>query len=139
LFKRYHIATVWRGENTQRGRYREFMQCDFDTIGTLSPVADIETALVIHDLLRAIGFEKFTIHLNNRMVLNGLLSKLGLAERSKEVLISLDKVRKAGPEKVAEELRSAAGASAQQADAVLQLAQIGGSNDEVLLQLEKMT
>ena len=51
-FKRYHIATVWRGENTQRGRYREFMQCDFDTIGTRSLAADIETALVIHDLFR---------------------------------------------------------------------------------------
>ena len=81
-FKRYHIATVWRGENTQRGRYREFMQCDFDTIGTLSPAADIETALVIHDLLLAIGFEDFTIHVNNRLVLNGLLERLGLAEQS---------------------------------------------------------
>ncbi|HEY2147358.1 MAG TPA: ATP phosphoribosyltransferase regulatory subunit, partial [Pirellulales bacterium] len=81
-FKRYHIATVWRGENTQRGRYREFMQCDFDTIGTLSPVADVETALVIHDLFRAIGFEGFTIHVNNRMVLTGLLERLGLAEQS---------------------------------------------------------
>jgi histidyl-tRNA synthetase len=60
-FKAYHIAPVWRGENTQRGRYREFMQCDFDTIGTRSPAADIETALVIHDLLRAIGFDRFTI------------------------------------------------------------------------------
>ena len=50
-FKRYHIATVWRGENTQKGRYREFMQCDFDTIGTESNVADIETLLVIHDLM----------------------------------------------------------------------------------------
>src|SRR5215470_16048261 len=93
-FKRYHIATVWRGENTQRGRYREFMQCDFDTIGTLSATADIETALVIHDLLHAIGFDEFTIHLNNRMVLTGLLEKLGLAEKSKAVLIALDKVRK---------------------------------------------
>src|SRR5690606_30494543 len=54
-FKRYHIATVWRGENTQRGRYREFMQCDFDTIGTTSTVADIETILVANDLLEAIG------------------------------------------------------------------------------------
>src|SRR6266480_481262 len=54
-FKRYHIGCVWRGENTQRGRYREFMQCDFDTIGTKSVAADIETALVIHDLLRKIG------------------------------------------------------------------------------------
>ena len=72
-FKRYHIATVWRGENTQRGRYREFMQCDFDTIGTRSIAADIETALVIHDLFRAIGFGDFTIRVNNRMVLTGLL------------------------------------------------------------------
>ena len=54
-FKRYHMAAVWRGENTQRGRYREFMQCDFDTIGTTSPVADLEMVLVVHDLLAAIG------------------------------------------------------------------------------------
>ncbi|MGH7192604.1 MAG: ATP phosphoribosyltransferase regulatory subunit, partial [Candidatus Saccharimonadales bacterium] len=91
-FKRYHIASVWRGENTQRGRYREFMQCDFDTIGTRSPAADIETALVIHDLLRAIGFERFTLRVNNRLVLNGLLERLGLAEKSKAVLIALDKL-----------------------------------------------
>jgi histidyl-tRNA synthetase len=134
-FKRYHIATVWRGENTQRGRYREFMQCDFDTIGTLSPVADIETALVIHDLLRAIGFEQFTIHVNNRMVLNGLLAKLGLAEKSKAVLIALDKVHKIGPEKVAEEMTVTSGATPAQAKQVLRLADIGGANDVVLTQL----
>src|SRR5438046_5689658 len=93
-FKRYHIGTVWRGENTQRGRYREFMQCDFDTIGTLSPAADIETALVIHDLFRALGFEKFTIRVNNRMVLNGLLEKIGLKEKSASILRSLDKLGK---------------------------------------------
>ena len=62
-FKRYHIATVWRGENTQRGRYREFMQCDFDTIGTRSVAADIETGLVIHDLMQALGLTDFPIHL----------------------------------------------------------------------------
>jgi histidyl-tRNA synthetase len=134
-FKRYHIATVWRGENTQRGRYREFMQCDFDTIGTLSPMADIETALVIHDLLRAIGFEQFTIHVNNRMVLNGLLAKLGLAEKSKAVLIALDKANKIGPEKVAEEMIATAGATPEQAKQVLRLAEIGGANDAVLTQL----
>jgi histidyl-tRNA synthetase len=137
-FKRYHIATVWRGENTQRGRYREFMQCDFDTIGTLSPVADMETALVIHDLLRAIGFEKFTIHVNNRMVLNGLLAKLGLAEKSKQILIALDKVHKIGPEKVTAEMTATTGASAEQAAEVLRLVEIHGSNDDVLRQLEKL-
>src|SRR5213595_3865072 len=81
-FKRYHLALVWRGENTQRGRYREFMQCDFDTIGTDSNVADIETLLVIHDLFVAIGFERFTIRVNNRLVLNGLLETLGLADKT---------------------------------------------------------
>src|SRR5437660_2616525 len=74
-FKRYHIATVWRGENTQFGRFREFMQCDFDAIGTTSPASDIETALVIHDLIAALGFDAFVIHVNNRMVLNGLLDR----------------------------------------------------------------
>jgi len=81
-FKRYHIGTVWRGENTQKGRYREFMQCDFDTVGTLSNAADIEVLLVIHDLMAAIGFERFTIRVNNRLVLNGLLEKEGLTEKS---------------------------------------------------------
>src|SRR5688572_31384994 len=91
-FKRYHIGTVWRGERVQRGRYREFMQCDFDTIGTTSIVADIETALVIHDLMRAIGFSDFTIRLNNRQVLTGLLEKLGLADKSVPLLRALDKL-----------------------------------------------
>jgi len=137
-FKRYHIAAVWRGENTQRGRYREFMQCDFDTIGTLAAAADIETALVIHDLLRAIGFDGFTIHVNNRVVLNGLLQKLGLAEQSKAVLIALDKVHKIGPEKVAEEMAATAGATPDQTQQLLKLSQIKGTNDAVLSQLDEM-
>ncbi|MEO8494740.1 MAG: histidine--tRNA ligase [Planctomycetota bacterium] len=134
-FKRYHIATVWRGENTQRGRYREFMQCDFDTIGTKSVAADIETGLVIHDLLRAIGFSKFSIRINNRMVLNGLLDKLGLADKSTEVLRSLDKLTKIGREKVAEEMIATSGATAVQADEVLKLTDLAGSNAEILAQV----
>ncbi len=78
-FKRYAMGPVWRGENTAHGRYREFWQCDFDTIGTTSNASDIETALVIHDLLAALGFERFTVRINNRLVLNGLLESLGLA------------------------------------------------------------
>src|SRR5271169_4345789 len=80
--KRYHIGTVWRGENTQRGRYREFMQCDFDTIGTHALAADIETTLVIHDLFQALQISEFTIHVNNRLVLTGMLELFGLAEKS---------------------------------------------------------
>ncbi len=137
-FKRYHIATVWRGERQQRGRYREFMQCDFDTIGTKSVVADIETALVIHDLFLALGFTKFSIRMNNRQVLNGLLQKLDLADKSVLLLRALDKLPKIGRDKVAEEMMSAAGASRAQADQVLKLAEISGSNDEILKQLEEL-
>lgn len=137
-FKRYHIATVWRGENTQRGRYREFMQCDFDTIGTTSVVADIETALVIYDLLRAIGFADFTIQINNRMVLNGLLEKLDLAGKSTPILRALDKLAKIGPEKVLLEMQDQAQASQAQAESVLRFAELTGSADEVLSQLDPL-
>ena len=133
--KRYHVATVWRGENTQRGRYREFMQCDFDTIGTKSVAADVETALVIHDLFRAVGFEQFTIRLNNRMVLTGVLERIGLADRSAPILRSLDKLAKIGPARVAEEMQTAADTTADQADEVLKMATLSGSNDEILAQL----
>ncbi len=136
--KRYHIATVWRGENTQRGRYREFMQCDFDTIGTRSVAADIETALVIHDLFRAIGFERFTIRLNNRMVLTGLLERLDLADRATAILRALDKLAKIGADRVAEEMQATAGCTPEQAAKVLELSAISGSNDEVLAQLEPL-
>ncbi|MFM7844129.1 MAG: histidine--tRNA ligase [Planctomycetota bacterium] len=137
-FKRYHIASVWRGENTQRGRYREFMQCDFDTIGTKSVLADIETALVIHDLMRALGIARFTIRLNNRMVLNGLLERLDLLEKSVPVLRAIDKLAKIGPAKVAEEMNATAGTSTEQAEALLKLADLKGTNEEILLQLEPL-
>ena len=138
-FKRYHIGKVWRGENPQAGRYREFTQCDFDTIGTESVVSDIETTLVIHDLLNAIGFEgKYTIRINNRLVLSGLLDKLGLAEKTVPILRALDKLPKIGREKVAEEMQTTADASVEQADAVLQLAALKGSSDEILTSLATM-
>ena len=144
-FKRYHIATVWRGERAQRGRYREFMQCDFDTIGTKSVVADIETGLVIHDLMKAIGrefigedFSGFTIHINNRKVLNGLLEKLDLRDKSSSILRSLDKLAKIGREKVVAELVANSGASAEQAEQILTMADLAGSNEDVLSQLEPL-
>ncbi|MEQ8789356.1 MAG: histidine--tRNA ligase [Pirellulaceae bacterium] len=137
-FKRYHIGIVWRGEKQQKGRYREFMQCDFDTIGTRSVASDIETALVIHDLMRAIGFERFSIRLNNRKVLTGLLEQLDLVDKSVAVLRALDKLGKIGPEKVADEMVEAAGATREQAQRVLELAAIGGSSDEILSQLDTL-
>src|SRR5690606_12597147 len=125
-FKRYHIANVWRGENTQRGRDHEFRQCDFETIGTESTSADIEMVLVVHDLFSAIGFSDFKIHVNNRKVLNGLLEKLGLQEKSTDVLRALDKLAKVGAEAVATELANTAGATTTQIDDILHLAALAG-------------
>lgn len=137
-FKRYHIGTVWRGENTQAGRYREFMQCDFDTIGTESNVSDIETLLVIHELMSTIGFERFTIRVNNRLVLNGLLQTQGLEDKAVGVLRALDKLPKIGRDKVILEMTERVGTTTEQAESVLDLAQLTGSATEMLSSVEKM-
>jgi histidyl-tRNA synthetase len=137
-FKRYHIAPVWRGENTQRGRYREFMQCDFDTIGTLSVAADIETGLVINDLFEAIGFERFTVHVNNRQVLSGLLEQIGVAQQATAILRSLDKLTKIGAERTANEMVETAGITAEQVEQVLAITTLTGSNQEILENLKPL-
>ncbi|MBX9624830.1 MAG: histidine--tRNA ligase, partial [Gemmataceae bacterium] len=136
-FKRYAMGPVWRGENTAHGRYREFWQCDFDTIGTTSNAADCEIALVINDLFTALGFDGFEVRVNNRLALNGLLESLGLAGQAVAVLRALDKLAKAGQEKVAEEMAREAGATAAQADRILDLAATGGTNEEKLTAAER--
>lgn len=136
-FKRYHIAPVWRGETPQAGRFREFVQCDFDTIGTTGVVSDIETALVIHELLQSIGIDQFQIRINNRQVLTAFLQTQGLEQSSTAVLRALDKFEKLGGELVKKELESA-GLNTQQATGVLELASMRGTNDELLAQLSTM-
>jgi histidyl-tRNA synthetase len=136
-FKRYHMASVWRGENTQRGRYREFMQCDFDTIGTTSPVADLEMVLVVHDLLAGIGVGGFTIRLNDRRVLAGVLAELGLADRSAAVLRSLDKLGKATPEAVAAEWHGQ-GVPGEAVAKLLAMAQMTGPAADLVGRLESL-
>ena len=136
-FKRYHMATVWRGENTQRGRYREFMQCYFDTIGTTSPVSDLETVLVVHDLLVAIGIDRFTIRLNDRRTLTGILEQAGLAEKQTDVLRALDKLGKASPEAVGKEL-AGHGVAPEAIERLLAMASLAGPPQEVLKELETL-
>lgn len=141
-FKRYHIGTVWRGESPQAGRYREFVQCDFDIIGTSSNASDLEIALVIDDLLAALGFGRFQIRVNNRLVLNGLLEELGLADQAGPVLRVLDKLAKQGREVVLNELTAppanrGLGLRAEQANRVLALVSATGSNGEILDRIER--
>jgi histidyl-tRNA synthetase len=134
-FKRYHVGPVWRGENTQRGRYREFLQCDFDTIGSESIVSDVETALVIHELCMRFGIEAFTIRLNNRKLLQGLLERLDLSARSADVLRVVDKLDKVGRGKVAEELVAIGAATATQAGELLDALAVEGEAEGVLASL----
>ena len=137
-FKRYHIATVWRAEKPQKGRFREFIQCDFDTLGSDSNVADAETLLVIHDLMERLGFSRFTIRVNNRLVLNGLLEHLGLTGQTVGVLRALDKLPKIGREAVIAEMTERVGTSAAQADSVLKMTELTGAPAEILDQVETM-
>ncbi|MDP6408857.1 MAG: histidine--tRNA ligase [Planctomycetota bacterium] len=131
-FKRYHIGPVWRGEKPQKGRYREFLQCDFDTVGTRSAAADIESGLVIADLLGALGFERFTVRVNDRRVLAGLLETLDLVQHAPAVLRALDKLDKIGPEGMAAELEREAGVDGARSESVLELAAIEGAPGAVL-------
>jgi histidyl-tRNA synthetase len=137
-FKRYHVGPVWRGENTQRGRYREFLQFDFDTIGTTDITADIETVLVVHDLFDALEVGEFTIKVNNRRILNGLLEQLDMQDASTAVLRALDKLPKVGADAVGNELIEVAGASDRVVGRILDLARLAGSNEEVLAALSEL-
>lgn len=137
-FKRYHLGTVWRAEKPQKGRFREFIQCDFDTIGTDSNAADVETLLVIHDLFLALGFQNFTVRINNRLVLNGLLEKVGLGDRGAGVLRALDKLQKAGRDAVVAEMTERVGATPEQAAQVLEFAGLAGTPEQMLSGLETL-
>lgn len=108
-FKRYHISKVWRGEKPQAGRYREFVQCDFDTVGSDSSVSDFETLSLMKAALSAIGVDEIKIHVNHRGIFNRFLKKLGLSEKSEDILRAVDKIAKVGEEKVSAELEEITG------------------------------
>ncbi len=111
-FKRYHLAKVWRGENTQRGRYREFVQCDFDIVGSDSAAADFEILSIMRGAMAALGVSDTTIHMNNRAVFNRFLARLGLGERSVEILRTVDKLAKLGADDTRAQLAAIAGDAA---------------------------
>ncbi len=99
-FKRYHIDKVWRGENTQKGRYREFVQCDFDIVGTDNSSADFEILLLMYRSFSNLGVSKITIHLAHRGIFNRFLDKIGASKNSVEIMRSVDKLGKIGESKV---------------------------------------
>ena len=101
-FRRYQIGKVYRGERTQKGRFREFYQCDIDVIGDgeLDLINDAELPSIIYNIFKSFGFDNFTIRVNNRKILNGLFEAIGQKENATEILRIIDKIDKIGKEAV---------------------------------------
>ena len=138
-FRRFQIGKVYRGERAQRGRFREFYQADIDIIGDgkLDISNEAEIPSIIYKAFTAMGLKRFQIRVNNRKVLNGFYAMLGLTDKSGDIMRTVDKLDKIGPEKVAgllvgEEI----GLTQAQADEILKFIAIKGSNAEVLAALE---
>ena len=137
-FRRYQIGKVYRGERAQRGRFREFYQADIDIVGDgkLDILNEAEIPSIIYRMFRAFGLKRFQIRVNNRKVLNGFYSMLGLTEKSGDIMRTVDKLDKIGPDKVRAILMDDCALSAEQADAILTFISISGSNTEVITALE---
>ena len=137
-FRRYQIGKVYRGEKPQRGRYREFYQCDIDIIGDgkLSIINDAEMPAVIYNTFKKLGFDEFTICINNRKIFNGLFKNLDLTEESAEILRIIDKIDKIGKEKVRNILAEMM--ETKKLETIMEFLSIEGTNLEKLEQLEKL-
>jgi len=104
-FKRYQIQPVWRADRPQKGRYREFYQCDADVVGTDSLICEAEIILMIKDVFNGLGISDYSIKLNHRGVLSGLAELIGAKGNETSLFVGIDKLDKIGEEKVKEELR----------------------------------
>lgn len=141
-FKRYQIQPAWRAEKPQKGRYREFTQCDIDTFGTTSPLADAEIITVISECLRAVGFKKFTIRVNSRKVLFQVLGDAGVPQNKySSVIRAIDKLDKKSIEEVASEL-AVTGSDPVTIDNIFQRIETAQPDDnlnEIFKYLEKLS
>ena len=138
-FRRYQIGKVYRGEKAQKGRFREFYQCDIDIIGDgeLSTINDAEIPSVIYNLIKELGFDDFTIRLNNRKILNGLFEYINQKDNSVEILRIIDKIEKIGKDAVIEELEKI-GVSKEATEKIISFIEIEGTTDEKLQKLQDL-
>ncbi len=134
-FRRYQIGRVYRAERAQAGRFREFYQCDIDTIGSYSSVVDAEFPAIINEIFEQFDFGEFTIRINNRKVLNGFFDELGLGAAATDVLRIIDKIEKISRDDLVAELHDA-GCSGEQVARLLEFITIQGENNEILHKLE---
>ena len=138
-FRRYQIGKVYRGERAQRGRFREFYQADIDVIGDgeLDITNDAEIPAIIYDVFSAMGLKRFQIRINNRRILNGFYAMLGLSDKSGDIMRTVDKIEKIGPDLVRAILVDDYAIEGEKADEILAFIGIKGTNEEVLASLEK--
>ena len=138
-FRRYQIGKVYRGERAQKGRYREFYQCDIDIIGdeTLDIINDAELPAVIYSTFKKLGFDNFTIKINNRKILNGLYESIGQKENSVEIMRIIDKIDKIGEEAVKQEIEEL-GVPSEDIEKIINFIKIDGNSDEKLSKLQNL-
>ena len=138
-FRRYQIGKVYRGEKAQRGRYREFYQCDIDIIGDneLSLINDAEMPSIIYSTFKELGFDDFTISINNRKILNGLFEALGLNEMSVDILRIIDKIDKIGKENVIKEIKDL-GVEQDKIDTIMNFITITGNVEDTIKALRSL-
>jgi len=135
-FKRYQIQPVWRADRPQRGRYREFYQCDADVVGTDSLICEAEIVLMLHEILQNLGIADFTVKINNRKILSGIAETIGMKGSEVPLTVAIDKLDKIGKEKVEEELRER-GFSEEVIEKLQPIFNLHGSSTEVLSGLEE--
>ena len=138
-FRRYQIGKVYRGEKAQKGRFREFYQCDIDIIGDgeLGIVNDAEIPSVIYNLISSLGFNDFTICINNRKVLNGLFREVNQEQNAVDIMRTIDKLAKIGKENVISELKEI-GLDDQAIERILKFIEIEGTTDEKIKKLKEL-
>lgn len=136
-FKRYQIQPVWRADRPQKGRYREFYQCDADVVGSNSLINEVELASIYHDVFTRLGLINYELKINHRKILTALAEICGGADKMTDITVAIDKLDKIGLEKVKEEL-SKKELSADQISIVEKYLNITGSAEEVLAGLKSL-
>ena len=137
-FRRFQIGKVYRGERAQRGRFREFYQADIDVIGDgkLSILNEAEIPAIIYRTFSALGLRRFRIRVNNRKILNGFYAALGLSDKAGDIMRTVDKLEKIGPEKVRAILTGDLGVSEDAAGEIIGFISIAGDTPSILSALE---
>ena len=135
-FKRYQIQPVWRADRPQKGRYREFYQCDVDVVGTNSLLSEVELIQIVEEVYRRFGI-RVRLHINNRKILAGIAEVIGQPERIIDITVAIDKLDKIGIDNVNQELLDK-GIPAEAVEALQPILHLSGSNIEKLNQLQQV-